>query len=53
VMMLLTEFQVVMGERRRSTMGSRWGTGDRRPTAILSWRSSLGGRFQQGEEGGS
>jgi len=52
-MMLLMEFQVVRGERRRSTMGSTWGTGDHRPRAILSWGSSPGGRFQQGEEGGS
>ena len=52
-MMLLREFQAAKGERRRSTMGSRWGTGDHRPTGILSWGTSLVGRFQQGEEGGS
>lgn len=52
-MMLPREFQVAMGGTRRSTMGSMWGMDDHRPTGILSWGTGLGGRFQQGEEGGS
>ena len=48
-MTLLREFRVAREERMQLTMGSKWAMGDRRPKAILNWRSSLEGWFRQGE----
>lgn len=52
-MTLLTELQVARGERKRSMMGSRWGMHGLRRKAVLSWRTSLKGLVQWGEEEGT